>query len=70
MAARYMNVTAGKEIDDEGESLNNVEKVLNRLGIATRDSQYEWRALGDVYDEVGGKWEEFSSTEQSQIVTA
>lgn len=65
-----MNVAAGKEIDDEGESLNNVEKVLNRLGIATRDSQYEWRALGDVYDEVGGKWEKFSSTEQSQIVTA
>lgn len=70
ISARYMNVAAGKEIDDTGETLNNVEKVLNRLGIATRNSQKEWKEFGDVIDEVGSRWKEFTSTEQSQIVTA
>lgn len=70
--ARMSNVAAGKEIDDEGESLNDVETSLNKMGIALRSSQKEWRNFEDVIDEVAEKWKnnEFTSTEKSQIATA
>lgn len=68
--ARMSNVAAGKDTDDEGESLNDVEKTLNSLGITLRKSQYEWRSFEDVLDEVAEKWDVFSDTEQSKIATA
>lgn len=64
------NVAAGKDTDDEGESLNDVEKVLNKLDIKLRDSVGEWRSFEDVLDEVATKWKDFSEVERSQIATA
>ena len=64
------NVAAGKDTDDEGESLNDVETTLNSLGITLRKSQKEWRSFEDVLDEVAGKWNNFADTEQSKIATA
>lgn len=64
------NVAAGKDTDDEGESLNDVEKTLNSLGITLRKSQYEWKSFEDVLEEVAGKWNIFEDTEQSKIATA
>ena len=64
------NVAAGKDTDDEGESLNDVEKTLNSLGITLRKSQYEWKSFEDVLDEVAEKWSIFEDTEQSKIATA
>lgn len=64
------NVAAGKDTDDEGESLNDVEKVLNSLNIALRSSKGEWRSFEDVLDEVAAKWKSFSDTERSHIATA
>ena len=68
--SRLSNVAAGKEIDDDGESLNDVETSLNKMGIALRSSQNEWRNFEDVLDEVAGKWSSFTGTQQSQIATA
>ena len=68
--ARMSNVAAGKDTDDEGESLNDVEKTLNSLGITLRKSQYEWRSFEEVLDEVAEKWNIFEDTEQSKIATA
>lgn len=68
--ARMEQVKAGVDIDDEGESLNNVEKVLNRFNIKLRDSMHEFRNMEDVIDEVGQKWENFNSVQQQQIATA
>ena len=68
--ARMSNVAAGKDTDDEGESLNDVEKTLNSLGITLRKSQYEWKSFEDVLDEVADKWSIFEDTEQSKIATA
>lgn len=68
--SRMSNVAAGKDIDEEGESLNDVETTLNKMGITLRDSQDEWRNFEDVIDEVAEKWKGFSSTQQSQIATA
>lgn len=64
------NVAAGKDTDDEGESLNDVEKTLNSLGITLRKSQYEWKSFEDVLEEVAEKWNIFEDTEQSKIATA
>lgn len=64
------NVAAGKDTDDEGESLNDVETTLSSMGIALRKSQKEWRSFEDVLDEVANKWDNFADTEKSKIATA
>lgn len=63
------NVAAGKDTDDDGEILNDVEKSLNKMGIALRSSKGEWRSFEDVIDEVAGKWKNFTDTQRSQIAT-
>lgn len=68
--SRMTQVAAGKEISDEGESLNDVEKTLNRAGIALRSSQNDWRDMYDVLDEVATKWKDLEDTQRSQIATA
>lgn len=64
------NVAAGKDIDDNGEKLNDVEKALNAQGIALRSAKGEWRSFEEVIDEVAGKWKKFNDTQRSQIATA
>ena len=64
------NVAAGKDTDDEGEKLNDVEKALNSLGIKTRDSLKQWRNFEEIIDEVAKKWKNFADTEQSKIAAA
>lgn len=64
------NVAAGKDTDDDGEKLNDVEKALNKMGIQLRDSLKQWRNFEDVLDEVAAKWKDFAETERSQIATA
>ena len=63
-------VKSGVDISAEGEKLNDVEKTLNRFGIALRDSQLEFRSMEDVLDDVAAKWEYLGSVEQAQIATA
>lgn len=64
------NVAAGKDTDDEGEKLNDVEKALNAQGIMLRDSIGEWRNFEEVLDEVAAKWKNFNEVQRSQIATA
>lgn len=66
------NVAAGKDTDDEGESLNDVEKTLKRMNIQLRSSVGEWRNFEDVLEEVAEKWNNgaFNEVEKSQIATA
>lgn len=64
------NVAAGKDTDDDGEKLNDVEKALNAQGIALRSAKGEWRSFEEVIDEVAGKWKKFNDTQRSQIATA
>lgn len=69
--ARMNNVAAGNFIDEEtGEALNDVETVLNGLGIALRDVNGEFRNSADVLSEVGNRWEEFDTVEKHAIATA
>lgn len=65
------NVAAGNFIDEEtGEALNDVEKVLDELGISLRDVNGTFRNTGDVLDEVAGRWTKFDNVQQHAIATA
>ena len=68
--SRLQNVAAGKAIDDLGEPINDVEKVLNSLGISLRTTAGEFRDMEDVIDEMAEKWDTLSSVEQAQLATA
>lgn len=69
--ARMGNIKAGRLIDPEtSENLSDVESTLSGLGIMLRDTDSEFRNFGDVLDEVGGKWDSFSSVQQHAISVA
>jgi TP901 family phage tail tape measure protein len=69
--ARMGNIKAGKFVDDEtGESLNDMEKVLGKLGISLRDYSGDFRNFGDVLDEIALKWNGYSDVQKRAIATA
>lgn len=69
--ARMNQIKAGKFIDVEtGEALNDVEKVLNKVGIAMRDANGEFISSEKILDSVGSKWDSFDSTTQRAVATA
>lgn len=67
---RMNNIAAGKNVDDMGESLNNVDKVLAKVGLSLRDETGQIRDLGDVLDEVAANWNTYTRNQQNQISTA
>ena len=68
--SRLQNIKVGKYLSDEGESLNDTEKVLKHLGIALRDSATSWKDPMEVLDEVGKKWKDLTDIDKSAIATA
>ena len=70
MLSRMNQVKAGKFIDEEtGESLNDMEKVLNKVSIAMRDANGQFISSESVLDELGQKFNEFDSVTQRAIAT-
>lgn len=70
MYARMGNVKAGVDIDENGESLNDVEKSLKNVGVNLRDSKEDFRNFGDVLDEVAASWDRYTDVQKRQIATA
>lgn len=68
--SRLQNIKVGKYLSDEGEALNDTEKVLNSLGVKLRDSATAWRDPMEVLDEVGDKWKSLTDIDRSAIATA
>lgn len=68
--SRLQNIKVGKYLSDEGEALNDTEKVLNHLGITLRDSATSWKDPMEVLDEVGKKWKSLTDIDRSAIATA
>jgi TP901 family phage tail tape measure protein len=67
---RFTNVKAGASLDEFGDSLNNVEKVLRTVDIQIRDSTDSFKPMGSVINEVASKWTTFTDVQQAQIATA
>mgnify|MGYP000946278823 FL=1 len=68
--SRMGSIVANKNVDDQGESLNNVNTVLDKVGVKLRDAQGNFRNFGTVLDEVASKWKTYTNVEQNQIGTA
>ena len=54
---------------EDGVSANKVEAALSTIGIALRNSEGEFRALQDVMDELGMKWNSLTRNQQAYIAT-
>ena len=68
--ARMGKVTNGEAVDDYGENISQLETNLRNLGIELRKSETEFRNYDEILDEVGAKWNTYSSVTQRQIATA
>ena len=68
--ARMNNIKAGKFIDDNGEALNDVEKVLNKIGISMRDNNDQFLDSETILDSVADKWDTFDKKTQKAVSTA
>lgn len=74
--SRYGNVKAGvfsgmaEDGEDTSESLNDVEKVLNAIGISIRSTSTEMRGFDEVLDDLAEKWDNLNDVEQNAVATA
>lgn len=69
--SRMGNIKLSRLTDYEtGESLSDVETVLNGLDIKLRDTNDTFRDFDNVLDEVGGNWSNYSDTQQRAIAKA
>lgn len=69
--SRMNQIKAGKFVDSEtGESLNDVEKVLNKVGISMRDVNGQFKESEPIIDEVAGKWSTFDGNTKKAVATA
>jgi len=66
MFARFQNIKMGN-LDEEGESINNVEEALKRVNIVLRDTPTTFRPLSDVISELANKWNSLSQVEQNNL---
>lgn len=80
--SRFGNVKAGKFVasqeemdlpdydEAEFENLNDIETVLDSIGIKIRDNYSTWRDIDDILAEIGKKWNTWDTTTQNAIATA
>lgn len=74
--SRYGNVKAGvfagmeEDGEDASESINDVEKVLNTIGIQIRSTSTEMRGFDEVLDDLAEKWDNLNDVEQNAVATA
>lgn len=64
--ARMQDLKAGIDVE-EGGTISKVEGSLKKVGIALRDSKFEFRDMSDVLEEVAGKWSTLTEMEQTEI---
>lgn len=77
LLSRYGNVKAGvfssMGLDDDGETtenINDIEKVLSKLGIRIRNTNLEMRDISSVLDELGEKWVTLDTVSKNAVATA
>lgn len=68
--SRMQKISAGVDVDEYGESLNDVDTVLKKYDISLRKTDGTMRNMEVVLDEIASKWNKLTNTQQSQIATA
>ena len=67
---RINKISAGKDVSDTGMALNDVDKVLTKVGLSLKDENGIIRETADVLDEVAAKWNTWNKNQQNQVATA
>ena len=62
--ARMSTISAGGTDEEDGATLTSYTDKMNKLGINVLDANNQLRDMGDVIEEVGGKWDSFSKEQQ------
>ena len=76
LISRYSNVKAGvftsmgEEAEETSGNINDIEKVLGKLGIRIRTSGTEMRSIEDVLDELAGKWNTLDDVSRNAVASA
>lgn len=69
--SRINSIRAGKFVDSEsGEALNDVEKVLNKIGISMRDVNDQFLDTDDILQNIANRWSSFDKNTQKAVSTA
>ena len=64
--ARLNSVSLGETAED-GVNLNTVGNTLEKVGIQVLDNNGKLKETGEVIDEIGNRWNEFSAEQQRSI---
>lgn len=67
--ARMQQVKIGSLVDEEGQDISNVSRVLDQYGISVMDTTGDLRDMGDVLDELSGEWDDYTNAQKSEIAT-
>lgn len=69
--SRINSIRAGKFVDAEtGEALNDVEKVLNEVGISMRDANNQFLDSEIILDNINKKWADLDKNSRLAVATA
>ena len=69
MFARMTQIQGGG-FDDTGMSISKVEAAMKAVNIQIKNADGTWRGMGDVLEEVAGKWDTLTTRQQVEIATA
>lgn len=70
LTARLRKVGAGASLDDEGEDISDVDKVLKQYGINLREVSNGMTNMENVVTALGEKWKFLNGEQKAQIATA
>lgn len=76
LISRYSNVKAGvftsmsDDAEETSSNINDIEKVLGKLGIRIRTSGTEMRSIEDVLDELAEKWNTLDDISRNAVASA
>ena len=76
LISRYSNVKAGvftsmsDSAEETSSNINDIEKVLSKLGIRIRTSGTEMRSIEDVLDELAEKWDTLDDVSRNAVASA
>ena len=70
LTARLRKVGAGESLDDDGEDISDVDKVLKQYGINLREVSNGMTNMENVVTALGEKWKYLNGEQKAQIATA
>ena len=57
------------EYEDIDTFINDVEKVLSKVGIRVRDTNKQFRDAQDIIDDVAKQWKIIATSKKMRLVT-